>query len=241
MIMKSLKMILPIGLLFLITTSCNKHFGAIKGKGELVTEIRSVTNFNKIKLDMDADVVYMQDSVFYVEISAQENLMSVIKTTVSAGELKIENTKWIRKHKNITVIVHSPTIVGFTVSGSGNINANNAITTGFMDLKISGSGNISLYSLQSGELDATISGSGNISIVNGAVNNQRATISGSGNIETLNLTAANANAKISGSGDITIRVTQLLDAVISGSGNIIYAGSAAVNATISGSGSVTHI
>lgn len=234
-------MILPIGLLFLVATSCNKHLGTIKGKGELVTEIRSITNFNKIKLDMDADVVYLQDSTFYVEISAQSNLMGVIKTSVSAGELKIETTKWIRKHKNITVIVHSPTIVGLTVSGSGNINSNSPISTGSMDLKISGSGNISLYSIQSGELDGTISGSGNISVVSGTVTNQRATISGSGNIETLNLTATNASAKISGSGDITIRVTQLLDAVISGSGNIIYAGSAAVNATISGSGSVTHI
>ncbi|HLP56305.1 MAG TPA: head GIN domain-containing protein [Fluviicola sp.] len=239
--MKSMKMILPIGLLFLVATSCQKHFGTIKGKGNNVTEIRSVTNFNKIKLDMDADVTYVQDSIFYVEISAQSNLMSVIKTTVSAGELRIENTKWIRKHNPITFIIHSPTIVGMTVSGSGNINANGAITTGSMDLKISGSGNISLYSLQSGEFDATISGSGNISVVNGTVNNQRATISGSGNIETLNLTSANANAKISGSGDISIRVTQLLDAMISGSGDIIYAGSAAVNATISGSGSVTHI
>ena len=239
--MKSLKMILPIGLLFLAATSCNKHFGTIKGKGETVTEIRSITNFNKIKLDMDANVVYLQDSAFYVEISAQSNLMGVIKTSVSAGELKIEATKWIRKHKTITVTVHSPSIVGFTVSGSGNIDSNFPVSTGSMDLKISGSGNISLYSLQSGELDATISGSGNISVVNGTVTNQRATISGSGNIETLNLTAVNANAKISGSGDISIRVTQLLDAVISGSGNIIYAGSAAVNATISGSGSVTHI
>ncbi|ASS47912.1 MAG: hypothetical protein A3D31_01555 [Candidatus Fluviicola riflensis] len=239
--MKSIKMILPIGILFLVATSCHKHFGAIKGKGELVTEIRSITNFNKIKLDMDADVVYLQDSVFYVEISAQSNLMSVIKTSVSAGELKIETTKWIRKHKDITFIIHSPTIVGLTISGSGNINSNSAISTGSMDLKISGSGNISLYSIQSGELDATISGSGNISVVNGTVTNEKVTVSGSGNIETLNLTATNASAKISGSGDISVRVMQLLDAVISGSGDIIYAGSAAVNATISGSGTITHI
>jgi hypothetical protein len=239
--MKSLKLILPIGFLFIIATACNKHFGTIKGKGNNVTEIRAITNFNKIKLDMDADVTYVQDSIFYVEISAQSNLMGVIKTSVSAGELKIETTKWIRKHNPITLIIHSPSIVGLTVSGSGNINSNSALSSAFLDLKISGSGNISLYSVQSGELEATISGSGNISVVNGTVTNQKATVSGSGNIETLNLTANNASAKISGSGDISVRVMQTLDAVISGSGDIIYAGSAAVNATISGSGSVTHI
>jgi hypothetical protein len=240
--MKSMKTILPIALLFLVLTGCGKGlFGSIVGKGDNVTEIRELTGFNKIKLAMDGDVIYVQDSAYYVEITAQENVLDVLTTEISAGELKIDFRKWVRKHKDITIVVHCPDMRGMTISGSGNIDAQQAINTNDMDLRISGSGNISLYALVTQELDASISGSGNITIGGGSANNEKATISGSGNIDALDLQANNCNAKISGSGSITVKVVQQLDATISGSGDIRYAGQPIVNTHISGSGSVIHL
>lgn len=235
-------MILPLALLILSITACEKVlFGSVKGKGNNVTEIRPLTNFNKIKLSMDADITYVQDSVYYVEISAQSNVLEVLTTTISAGELKVDVKRWLRKHNLITLIIHSPEIKGLDISGSGNINVPGLIATNDMDLHISGSGNISLYSLQSPELDASISGSGNISIGNGMVSNEKVTISGSGDIDAIGLSANNSAAKISGSGNISVQVIQQLDATISGSGDIKYTGQPIVNTHISGSGSVIHL
>lgn len=240
--MKSVKISLSLIALFLVATACNKHvFGTIKGKGDNVTEVRTVSNFNKIKLSMDADITYVQDSIYYVEISAQANIMEVITTEVSAGELKIDTRKTLRKHNPIKLIIHSPNMVGMDISGSGNITATGSINSNYLDLHISGSGNISLFTLQSDELEMSISGSGNIQIGAGIVVNQKATISGSGNIETLGMTASNASAKISGSGDISLWAVQQLDASISGSGNVKYKGTPTVNVQISGSGSVIHL
>lgn len=240
--MKIVKHTLPLIFLFVALTACNKSiFGSIKGKGPNITEIRSITGFNKIRLDIDADITYVQDSNYFVEISAQENVLNVLTTEVSAGELNIEFSKWVRRHSNISIVVHCPDIQGMSISGSGNITATGTVNTNYMDLHISGSGNISLNSLTSNELEASISGSGNIQVNGGTVINQRATISGSGNMEMLGLTATNSNAKISGSGSITVKVIQQLDATISGSGDIRYSGNPIVNTHISGSGSVIHL
>lgn len=224
------------------TTSCKKTiFNSIVGKGGTVTETRQLTDFNKISLDIDANVIYTQDASYYVEISGQQNVLDVLTTEISAGELRIDFSKWVRKHSNITIIIHSPEIRGFVVSGSGNIESNGTITTSNMDLKISGSGNIVLNTLNTEELEASISGSGNIEVAAGTVDNEKATISGSGDIEMEDLVANNSYCKISGSGSITVWVLEQLDATISGSGDIRYKGTPIVNTHISGSGDVIHI
>ena len=233
--------VVSVAVLVLLATACNKKIGWIKGKGPTETEIRPVTGFNKIALDMDAEVIYEQDSVYYVEVSAQENILEVLRTEVSAGELKIDTKRWVRKSNPITLIIHSPNIYAFTISGSGNIRSNAPINTSWMDLKISGSGNLSLASLLTQDLETTISGSGDVTVENGSTVNEKMKISGSGDIFARYLTAQSSAATISGSGNITVQVIQSLDATISGSGSIMYAGNPAVNAHISGSGSVTHI
>lgn len=241
--MKSLKWMIPGILVFAISlTSCKKHlFNSIKGKGATVTETRDLSGFNKISLDIDADVYYTQDSIYYVEISAQQNVLNVITTEISSGELEIDSKKWIRKHNGIKIIVHSPDLYSLDISGSGNIESAYSISTSTLELKISGSGNISLASVNAAELEAKISGSGNITASGGAVTNQKTTISGSGNIEMTGLAANHSDAKISGSGNISVWAIDQLRATISGSGDIRYKGNPEVNTTISGSGSLIHI
>lgn len=241
--MKSLKWMIPVVLILALHfTSCEKHiFNSIKGKGATVTETRNLTGFNKISLDIDADVTYTQDSVYFVEISAQQNVLDVITTEISAGELEIEFSKWVRKHSNIEIIIHSPDLREVDLDGSGNFESTGMLTTTDLELEVSGSGNIVLYGVTATELDADISGSGNIYISSGVVTNEDAKISGSGNIEADDLKANNSKAKISGSGSISVWVLDQLDATISGSGDIKYKGNPITNTTISGSGSVIHI
>lgn len=246
--MKSLKLIIPSVLIPIVIgiaasfTSCKKHlFNSIKGKGETVTETRNLSGFNKISLSIDGDLSYVQDSVYFVEISAQQNVLDVITTDIDAGRLKIGSSKWIRKHNGIHIIVHSPDLRAVDLSGSGNVESSSNILTTDLELNVSGSGNINFASVHSDELEVKISGSGNIVVSGGVVTNQKATISGSGNVEMENLTANNSDAKISGSGSITVWVLDELKATISGSGNIRYKGNPIVNTNISGSGSVIHI
>lgn len=241
--MKNLKWMIPaILILALSFTSCKKHlFNSIKGKGETVTETRNLSGFDKISLAIDADVLYTQDSVYYVEISAQQNVLNAITTEISDGELEIDSKKWIRKHNGIKIIIHSPDIRELELDGSGNIESAQLITTSTLELEISGSGNITLAGVNSVDLDADISGSGNISISGGVVSNEEAEVSGSGNIEIHAVTSNHSKVQISGSGSVSVWALDQLNATISGSGDIKYKGNPSVNTSISGSGSLIHI
>lgn len=238
--MKNLKWMIPVVLLLAASfTSCKKHlFNSIKGKGEAVTETRDLSGFNKISLDINADVQYVQDSVYFVAITAQKNVLDVITTRISDGELEIDSRKWIRKHSGITIVIHSPDLREIDLDGSGNFEATGILTTTGLELDVSGSGNIRLAIVHAVDLEADISGSGNISISGGTITNQEATVSGSGNIQMEGLTANHSKAKISGSGSVSVWALDQLHATISGSGDIRYKGNPVVTTSISGSGSV---
>ncbi len=241
--MKSLKLMIPAVLILAVSiTSCKKHlFNSIRGKGATVTETRNISGFNKISLSIDGDVIYVQDSVYFVEITAQQNIVDVITTDINGGELEIDSKRWIRKHNGIKIVVHSPELYAMDLSGSGSMESSSNIVTTTLKLNVSGSGNIKLASVQGAELKAEISGSGNIVVSGGAVTNQKVDISGSGNVEMDGLPASISDAEISGSGSISVWAVNQLNAKISGSGNIRYRGNPIVNTNISGSGSLIHI
>ncbi len=72
--MKTLKIILILATTSLLVQSCRKGswLSNIQGEGSTVTETRTATNFNSINLNCDGDVQYVQDSVYFLQISAQK-------------------------------------------------------------------------------------------------------------------------------------------------------------------------
>jgi hypothetical protein len=230
-------------LLFAITlSSCYKREGwGVRGHGDTVTEKRQLKDADRIHLFTEADVEYRQDSIYFLEVSAQPNILAVLETEVSGSTLKIKSKRNLWNHKKVKITVHTPGMKGLHISGSGNINSYSPVTSSNLDLNISGSGSISLSNLSVTVLSGIISGSGNISLREGNCDLQIMNISGSGNIRSENCICRSNSSHISGSGNIEIHVTETLDANISGSGDIRYRGRPGVSTTISGSGRVTQI
>lgn len=226
----------------LVFSACQKrNIIGIVGKGEAVTETRTISDFDRIKLSCDADIDYTQDSLYYVEVRGQKNILEVLELRHDGNTLEIDFRKNVWKHDDLRLIIHSPHISGFSISGSGDIRAMNALTSGRMELRISGSGNIQLPSLQANSLEAKISGSGNIGIDGGTISSQELSISGSGDMRLIGLSSDSGNCRISGSGDIELWVNEDLDVSISGSGDVRYKGRPRINSSISGSGTLKGI
>ena len=219
-------------------SSCEK----VEGDGPVMTETRSTSNFSGIDLRVSANVYFKKDSVYKLEVSAQQNILDVMETYVSNGKLvvKFENDVRVRSHDPITVTVSGPTLSSVRLSGSGNVNAMGQLNPASMEIDISGSGDIFISELNTGWLDANISGSGNIKIGSGSATEEKLKISGSGNIDLTTIQATKATTKTSGSGDIRLMVSQHLDVTISGSGSVYYKGNPYINTNISGSGKVIH-
>jgi hypothetical protein len=220
-----------IGLSF---ASCSK----IKGNGPTITESRSVQGFTRIRAAMSGDVYVRQDSVYKVEIHAQKNIIDVLNTTVSDGQLKIDfdHNKRIGNHDRVEIFISCPNVTGLSVSGSGNITAMNKLSPSGIDLNVSGSGTISIPELNTGNIDAGISGSGDIVVLNGQAGSVKTDISGSGYLDLMGVVATTANTRTSGSGDTKVNVSDELAVKISGSGDVYYRGRPRITTNISGSG-----
>jgi hypothetical protein len=234
--------IISFSLLITVLASCQKDYlWGIRGKGSNTTEAINSKGFNKIELAFDANVLYTQDSVYKVEISAQENIQQVIETSINKEVLTFKASKKLLEHNPIEIIVHSPVIYGFHVSGNGYINGQNAIVTNEMNLDVSGNGGISIPLLTTNNVTADISGSGNIKVDGGAAKSQTIRVSGAGNTDFLNVSSNKSSIDVSGSGEMKVWVTEELDVTISGSGKVSYKGSPTVNSKVNGSGKIIHL
>lgn len=239
--MKSVSISLALLLSLFFFPSCRKGFLGVTGRGNVVEESRHVSGYNGIDLRCNATIDYVQDSVFSISLSAQSNILEVLRTSVEGETLVIEFDKGVRRHKPIHIVIHSPGVNALLLSGSGRINTSNTISGSDLSLRISGSGNINISSLNVQQLSAGISGSGNINLAGGTATSESFSVSGSGNIKALDVSAATNTSKISGSGDISVKASDALDLIITGSGNIRYTGTPVINSRISGSGKIIHI
>ncbi len=237
--MKRTRSLLLLALVIILLPSCKK----IVGKGDVITEHRNVTGFTAIDLAIAGDVYFTPDSVYHVEIQAQQNVADVIETYLSGNTLvlRLKDHTVLGKHDQIRFNISGPNVAEFNVSGSGTYRIQQAVDESTVKLGISGSGDIDANSFYSNVLDAAISGSGSMSAGSGTVSIGYLKISGSGNINMISVVFDTVYATISGSGDISAKVIKYLDGTISGSGSIHYDGSPVINSHVSGSGKITHI
>jgi len=221
------------------SASCRK----ITGEGPVVTEMRNISGFNSIHSELSADVYFTPGSSYEVGIEAQRNIIDEIETVLNDGKLtiRVKRNVSLRSHERIRVNITAPDINEIYLSGSGNIYVTNTFTTGNLNLKISGSGSMSIPELEASSLTAAISGSGDMTIGAGHTGQETLEISGSGNIDALGCAAGNSSVRISGSGNIRVFATETLKVKISGSGDVYYKGNPALDVDISGSGKLKHL
>ena len=192
-------------------------------------EKRSVSDFTKLSFRTAGKLYLKQGNINSVELVGDPEILDKIETKVEGGKLSIGlknedswfNWNWRDWNDNekITAYVTMKNIDGVYVSGSGDLIAETRLVGSDMELKVSGSGNLTAE-VEAEDVDASVSGSGDLTL-KGKMRSMDSGISGSG--------------KIYFSGD----VLQTVETNISGSGRFEASGSATeIRSTISGSGRV---
>lgn len=227
----------------LIANSCKKDGGLFcqKPDGEVKTELRNVNGFSKIDLETAADLTITQGADYKVEVSAAQNLLSIIETKKVGDRLVITLKKntCIKHDDAIQINVVLPLLKRISISGSGEILIPSKMETSDLSLDISGSGDIRIDSLISKNLDVSISGAGNLFVQStDTISNSNIKISGSGELDLFNAFTLKSKVEISGSGNCKVSVIEKLIANISGSGNVLYIGNPILIQNATGSGSV---
>ncbi|MCC7161431.1 MAG: DUF2807 domain-containing protein [Anaerolineae bacterium] len=240
--MKYLITALALALIGLV--GCSLATNVTRGSGNVITESRAVSNFQRVQLSGVGELEIVQGDTESLTIQADDNLMPLIKTTVTNGTLDIglDTTRGLlalNPAKPIRYTLQVKTLDSIVVSGAGNVSAP-SLKGDSLTVRTSGAGNVTIPQIQATTLTTGISGAGNMTL-GGEVQTQDATLSGLGNYNAADLKSTNASVSISGAGSARVWATDTLNARLSGAGSVEYYGSPQVRQTVSGLGSIKSL
>ena len=244
-------------LVAVVLQSCNVFMNHVKPEGSKVTDVYSVSDFDKIVISGKMSLILVNGEQ-NLRIETFENVHEYIETPVRNGELTIKTRNVnFSKDPKITIFVTADLISKISTSGSSDIcfvdyqtnditvktsgssNAHGSLTASSVVLNSSGSSEADLQ-LDCKSLTNGDSGSSKYKL-KGWADNYEISCSGSSNIEAFNLETKRMTVKSSGSAKIDATVLETLNVNISGSGRVRYKGNPQVSQKISGSGKVESV
>ena len=218
--------------------------------GNLVTESREVSNFDRVVLREYGELAITQGERESLTVEADQDILPRIKTEVRDGRLVIGiGGGWLDKlgdalatsltGKRINYSLTVKKLTGLEIHGAGRVSASN-IETDRLALRLGGAGQVNIEHLTAELLEVDLPGVGKIGLT-GQVAEQRIVISGAGNYSAPKLESKKASVDLRGAGKATVWAVEDLDATIRGLGSVEYYGSPSVKQTVSGLGSVTSL
>jgi hypothetical protein len=218
--------------------------GSISGSGVVVSENRSLPDFQSIEIDYPVELTIEQGVQSVVTVQAEDNLVPQLATRVSGSTLYIENnqrdwTKRVNPTKPVKIKLTVSDLQRIDFPSAGNLDIVD-FSTDRLEISLSGAGSIHVTDLSATSLSTNLSGAGNIS-ASGKVDQLNMHISGLGQFEGAELSSQSADISISGAGGATVWVTSTLNVNISGTGSVNYYGVPSVTRQVSGIGHISGL
>lgn len=224
------------------------NFGSRTGNGEVITEARDLTDFNRIDIAGIGEAVVTLGDTFQVDVTAEANLIEFVRTEVRGDELRIEIEGplfgSIQPTEPITYTITLPVLEAIELSGNTTLQAT-AISTeddfkvdqsgstvvtlaglvaDEVEIDLSGASTLEFERLEAAELDVDLSGASVMTVSAGTVATQRVDLSGSANYNAAELATQETRGDASGSSTATVQVHEALDVDVSGSARVSYSG-----------------
>lgn len=199
----------------LVTTN-----GDLVGSGTLVTETRPVAGFTAVAVSGAARLVLDQTGVESLEITAESNLMSAIRSEVVDGTLFLEIQPGVDVRTTREILYR--------------------VTASQLDaLSIAGASTAEVVDVETAVLSTSIAGASSVLIVGNAPVHV-VSIAGASRLDAPDLTTRDVTATVSGASFALLRVSDSLVAEASGASTVQYIGSPVVQATATGGSTVSQ-
>jgi len=188
----------------------------IKGDGEIKTEDRSISDYSKIVVSGGYKITWSIGKPA-LNISADQNLLPLIKTVVSGNTLQIDSTEQLAPTESIKIILSSASLANVRLKGG---NSFRATKISGHDLKIESTGASSIH-------------------VEGSVTNLKADLTGASRLDAKSLHTQNATLSLLGASDAAVNVSDALKVSVTGAGSLIYSGDPkSVEQNVAGAGNI---
>lgn len=215
--------------------SVNWDGPTVAGSGNIVSEYRTLAEFDRIEVGGDFDVEVEVGEAQSIRLTGDDNLLPLVETKVRGDELEIDYDGSYRSRDDIKIAITVPRLSAIHSSGSSDVNVTGVRSAAF-DAAVSGSSELWVEG-DFGDLEANVSGSGEITMA-GTADDIDANVSGSGELDLFSVPTRTARVVVTGSGEVGLDVKENLRATVTGSGDVHYTGDPRVTSRITGSGSV---
>jgi hypothetical protein len=213
----------------------------IDGSGRILTENRTVPEFQSVSLSMPAVVTVRDGGPPGLQITADDNVLPLISSTVRSGSLSLAYTRpCVRPTRAVQISAAAGTISELSILGTGDIRTEGVIQASDLKSSITGTGNMDL-AVEVSRLESSITGTGTV-VLTGSADNLTISIPGAGTVDASKLSARRVTVDILGSGNALVDVRESLSVKIMGSGSVVYSGNpSTIEQSITGSGSIRKV
>jgi len=219
-------------------SSCN--FRCVRGSGHSTTETRQTSQFSSIDVSGGFKVNLKQDSSNKVTITADDNLMKYIKTSVEGNKLRIYTKRNLCNSGELVVNIGFKNIEELRASGAVEFNGDSKINAKDVRIDLSGACKVNL-DLNAASVRTSGSGATEISLKGQAASHD-VDLSGSGKVFAFDFVVGSYNIQTSGATHCQINVLKELNVHTSGASEIEYKGSpSSVNNDKSGASSIKKV
>jgi hypothetical protein len=199
-----------------IMAGCSRP--GIRGDGVIKTEDRPISDFSRVEAIGGYQIKWSAGKPA-LNISADQNLLLLIKTVVSGDTLRIESEGNLAPTKTITI----------TISGAS-----------LADVELTGGINFKASQVLGDKLKLESAGASDITI-DGTVAKLEANLTGASKLNAQSLQTQTAKLSLLGASDADVNVADALDVSITGAGSLSYSGNPkTVEKTVLGAGSIRH-
>jgi hypothetical protein len=228
--------------LILVGCSDGNYVGLGKrfGSGTIVTEERTVADFDSIYVRGEGTVYLVQGDENLVVVETDDNIIDRVYTKVKDNTLDLSYASGplglhLRPTKDYIYHITVVDLVAITVKGSADVWVDQ-VDAENVALEMIGSGQILFAELNANEVSAEITGEGQISLT-GAADTQTVNVTGSGLFNGQDFEGQNVDVHSKGSTQITVWATESLDVSLEGKGDLKYYGDVVPNFQV-GSGEI---
>ena len=230
-----------------------------RGSGDVVTEQREVSPFERIRLECSADLIVTVGNDVSVSVTTDDNLQdNIITEVIRRRTLLVDSDGSYRTRRGVLVEITVPTLTLIEVDGSGDVEITGLNNQTFeveldgsgdiefhgkideLDIELHGSGQIVVDDLTSETVNIRSKGSGDIEM-RGETELLEISMHGSGDIDARRLKAIDAVVRVHGSGDAEIYAESDFEGAVYGSGDIdVYGNPDNLDRHVSGSGDINR-
>ena len=192
---------------------------------DLITEVRDVSEFKRVRLETVGELNLMQGDSEQVRLELSPKYEDAIQVEILGDTLVISAKRNTITQINRDVLRYNvtlPQLEAVELAGSGDVTLNSFNAEG-LALSLDGSGDISAEGLEVGRLELDLSGSGDVRLA-GSADALMVGLEGSGDVDARGLRAQQVEIGLAGSGDVDVCALGSLALNVAGSGDVTYYG-----------------